>query len=124
MNLWFPKLFVSICCFKNYDELSTVLFFFFFFFFADYLYIRVLKVSGTGYSAKRMSKREKDLVKRHNCYLIKQTISIFLRNPGRDISFTISIRKEIETRKLERKSKQKISRLIDLLYRLNDIISR
>ena len=27
------------------------------------------------------------------------------------------IRKEIETRKLERKSKQKISRLIDLLYR-------
>ena len=45
-------------------------------------------------------------------------------NPGRDISFPIFIRKEIETRKLERKSKQKISRLIDLLYRLNDIISR
>ena len=48
----------------------------------------------------------------------------FVRNPGRDISFTIFIRKEIETRKLERKSKQKISCLIDLLYRLNDIISR
>ena len=47
-----------------------------------------------------------------------------LRNPGRDISFPIFIRKEIETRILERKSKQKISRLIDLLYRLNDIISR
>ena len=47
-----------------------------------------------------------------------------LRNPGRDISFPIFIRKEIETRKLERKSKQKTSRLIDLLYRLNDIISR
>ena len=48
----------------------------------------------------------------------------YLRNPGRDISFPIFIRKEIETRKLERESKQKISRLIDLLYRLNDIISR
>ena len=47
-----------------------------------------------------------------------------LGNPGRDMSFPIFIRKEIETRKLERKSKQKISRLIDLLYRLNDIISR
>ena len=39
-------------------------------------------------------------------------------------SFPIFIRKEIETRKLERKSKQKISRLIDLLYRLNDTITR
>ena len=48
----------------------------------------------------------------------------WLRDPGRGISFPIFIRKEIETRKLERKSKQKISRLIDLLYRLNDIISR
>ena len=48
----------------------------------------------------------------------------FLRNPGRDISFPIFIRKEIETSKLERKSKQKISRLLDLLYHLNDIISR
>ena len=47
-----------------------------------------------------------------------------VRNPGRDISFPIFIRKEIETRKLERKPKQKISRLIDLIYRLNDIISR
>ena len=47
-----------------------------------------------------------------------------LRNPERDISFPIFIRKEIETRKLERKSKQKISHLIDLLYRLNDKISR
>ena len=44
-----------------------------------------------------------------------------MRNPGRDISLPIFIRKEIETRKLERKSKQKISRLIDLLYRLKDI---
>ena len=51
-------------------------------------------------------------------------IKHILRNPGRDISFPIFIRKEIETRKLERKSKQKISRLIDLLYRLHDIISR
>ena len=49
-----------------------------------------------------------------------RTICRNLRNPGRDISFPIFIRKEIETRKLE----QKISRLIDLLYRLNDIISR
>ena len=31
-----------------------------------------------------------------------------LRNPGRDISFPIFIRKEIETRELERKLKQKI----------------
>ena len=46
------------------------------------------------------------------------------RNPGRDISLPIFIRKEIETRKLERKSKQQIYRLNDLLYRLNDIISR
>ena len=50
--------------------------------------------------------------------------TVLLRNPGRDISFPIFIRKEIETRKLERKLKQKISRFIDLLYRLNDIISR
>ena len=50
----------------------------------------------------------------------------YVRNPGRDISFPIFIRKEIETGKLERKSKKKkkISRLIDLLYCLNDIISR
>ena len=47
-----------------------------------------------------------------------------LRNPGRDISFPIFIRTEIETRKLERKSRQKISCLIDLLYRLSDKISR
>ena len=33
-----------------------------------------------------------------------------VRNPGRDISFPIFIRKEIETRKLERESKQQISR--------------
>ena len=53
----------------------------------------------------------------------RQQYQLCRRNPGRDISFPICIRKEIETRKLERKSKQKISRLIDLLYRLNDIIS-
>ena len=47
-----------------------------------------------------------------------------VRNPGGDISFPIFIRKEIQTRKLERKSKQKTSRLIDLLYRLNDIINK
>ena len=41
-------------------------------------------------------------------------LPIALRGPAR----------EIETRKLERKPKQKISRLIYLLYRLNDIISR
>ena len=49
---------------------------------------------------------------------------IKLWNPGRDIFFPIFIRKEIEKRKLERKSKQQISRVNDLLYRLNDIISR
>ena len=54
----------------------------------------------------------------------QKLIKTILWNPGRDISFPIFIKKEIETRKLERKSKQKISRLIDLLYRLNDIISR
>ena len=43
--------------------------------------------------------------------------------PEGEISFPIFIRKEVETRKLERKSKQQISRLNDLLYRLNDIIS-
>ena len=32
--------------------------------------------------------------------------------------------KKIETRKLERKSKQQISRLNDLFYHLNDTISR
>ena len=48
----------------------------------------------------------------------------YIRNPGRNISFPIFIRKEIETRKLERKSKQQISRLNDLLHRLNDKISR
>ena len=54
-------------------------------------------------------------------FISPEELSItFLRNPGRDISFPIFIRKELETRKLERKSKQNISRLIDLLYRLND----
>ena len=58
-------------------------------------------------------------------FISPEELSItFLRNPGRDISFPIFIRKEIETRKLERKSKQNISRLIDLLYRLNDTKSR
>ena len=47
-----------------------------------------------------------------------------LRNPGKDISFPIFIRKEIKPRKLEQKSKQQISRLNDLLNRLNDITSR
>ena len=47
-----------------------------------------------------------------------------LRNPGRDIPFPIFIRKETETIKLERKSKQQTARLNDILYRLNDIISR
>ena len=44
-----------------------------------------------------------------------------MRNSVRDISFPIFIRKEIETRNIERKSKQQISHLNDLLYRLNDI---
>ena len=35
------------------------------------------------------------------------SVNLLLRNPGRDISFPIFIRKEIETRKFERKSKQK-----------------
>ena len=47
-----------------------------------------------------------------------------VRNPGRDVYFPILSRKEIETRKLERKSKQQISRLNDLLFRLNDTIGR
>ena len=55
---------------------------------------------------------------------LHQSMEADVRNPGRDIYFPIFIRKEIETRKLERKSKQKISRFIDLLYRLHDIISR
>ena len=38
-----------------------------------------------------------------------------LRYPGWDISFPIFIRKENETRTLERKSKQKISRLKDII---------
>ena len=56
---------------------------------------------------------------------LKKVFLSFLRNPERDISFPIFIRKEFETRKLERKSKQKISRLIDLLhvYRLYDFLS-
>ena len=60
----------------------------------------------------------------YNCLEEELKLIRELRNPGRDISFPMFIRKEIETRKLERKSKQKISRLIDFLYRLNDIISR
>ena len=64
---------------------------------------------------KSVRKRRQQLQARDMRYLATE--------PGRDISFPILIRKEIETRKLERKSKQKISRLIDLLYRLNDIIS-
>ena len=51
-----------------------------------------------------------------------QTAMRKVRNPGKDISFPIFIRKEIETRRLEQKSKQKIFRLIDLFNRLNDII--
>ena len=43
---------------------------------------------------------------------------------GRDISFPIFIRKDYETRKLERKSKQQISRLNDLLYRNNKSLNR
>ena len=38
--------------------------------------------------------------------------------------FLSDIYQEIETRKLERKSKQQISRLNDLLYRLNDMKGR
>ena len=38
---------------------------------------------------------------------VEKKMCINIRNPGRDISFPIFIRKEIETRKLERKSKQK-----------------
>ena len=60
----------------------------------------------------------------YNCLEEELKLIRELRNPGRDISYPMFIRKEIETRKLERKSKQKIFRLIDLLYHLNDIISR
>ena len=48
----------------------------------------------------------------------------FIWKLGSDISFPIFVRKEIEKRKLERKSKQQISRLNDLFNRLNEIISR
>ena len=48
---------------------------------------------------------------------LKNKHGIKVGNPGRDISFPIFISKEIETRKVERKSKQQISRLNDLLYR-------
>ena len=45
----------------------------------------------------------------YNLPRVDDTINMFtVRNPERDISFPIFIRKEIETRKLERKSKQKI----------------
>ena len=44
--------------------------------------------------------------------------------PRKDVYFPILIRGKNETRKLERKSKQQISRINDLFYRLNDIISR
>ena len=54
-------------------------------------------------------------LKANVCLTDKYLVKI-LRNPGRDISFPIFMKKEIETRKLDRKSKQKISRLIDLLY--------
>ena len=47
----------------------------------------------------------------------------FLYGTRKEHSCPIFIRKEIETRKLERKSKQKMSRFIDLLYHLNNIIS-
>ena len=50
-----------------------------------------------------------------------------MRNPGRDISFPIFIRKEIETRKLERKSKQKnisFNRLIISFKRYNKSLKR
>ena len=40
-------------------------------------------------------------------YIIQRHTEM-LRNPGRDISFPIFIRKEIETRKLERKSRIRI----------------
>ena len=45
---------------------------------------------------------------------LKMRRIMMIRNPGRDISFPIFIRKEIKTRKLERRSKQQISRLNDL----------
>ena len=63
-------------------------------------------------------------VRTNECNHSARSGGIIVRNPGRDISFPIFIRNEIETRNLERKSKQKISRLIDLFYHLNDIISR
>ena len=50
-----------------------------------------------------------------------------IRNPGRDISFPIFIRKEIETRKLEQKSKQKnisFNRLIISFKRYNKSLKR
>ena len=59
-----------------------------------------------------------------NRYGRLKLFSYLCAEPRKGISFPIFIRKETETRKLERKSKQKISRLNDLLYRLNDVISR
>ena len=54
----------------------------------------------------------------------RKVITPYVRNPGRYISFPIFIRKEIETGKIERKTKPQMSRLNDLLYRLNHTISR
>ena len=59
-----------------------------------------------------------------SCVKRKYHIVCDIWNRGRDLSFPTCIRKEIETRKLERKSKQQISRLNDLFCRLNDIICR
>ena len=47
-----------------------------------------------------------------------------MRNPGRDISFPIFIRKEIETMKLERKSKQKNISFNRLIISFNKSLKR
>ena len=45
---------------------------------------------------------------------VRQSVFCFLRNPGRDISFPIFTRKEVETKRIGKEIKTIISRLNDL----------
>ena len=54
-------------------------------------------------------------------YIVTFTNSRNLRNPGRDISFPIFTRKEVETKRIGKEFKTIISRLNDLLSFLSNI---
>ena len=54
-------------------------------------------------------------------FMLSVAIDVDPTEPRKGHFLSIFIRKEIEKRKLERKSKQQISLLKDLVYRLNDI---